>query len=244
MQELCKTLKNNLVCKYDEYFSTIHKLDSLEVRQGIITLNGYNGTEGQYVVLCGDSWYCETDTVLSSGIVHGVHKLETSNTIKTKYEYANFDSAKNNYVLDNIRISIVQNEQFAFNIFKANPNNYIFIMPIGSSTDNKELNSYITKTEKFKIIVILYDAKDINQFNNMTISREIENDIISGIMDDFIFINSQYAFSTANTTILEMSFNRLVELVYEKEPNCYLMTLIPPLIKIDELEKVIEINET
>jgi len=242
-KDICKLIKSK-ICNFSNLFvDTKTKLSSLSIVDGVINLNGYSGVVGNYVTLCTDTIFtCSTTDKLGSDIIFNIHQLTSVNTIETKYKYVNatydtFDI----YVLENIRVMIVVSEELAFETFKNNPNNYIFVVPNGTTT-KKILSSETILNKKSKIIVMLHNLDDIMQINNLDNIDSISNLLISILSIDYIIHDVNIVLGTQNSIIATIDVSKEISISKYNLNNCYLLDFKNPKLKdndeIGELEMI------
>jgi len=246
-KDICKLIKSK-ICNFSNLFvDTKTKLTNLTIVDGTINLNGYNGVVGNYVTLCTDTNFtCSNDDKLGSDIIFNIHQLTTTNTIETKYKYVNatydvFDI----YVLENIRVMITVSEELAFETFKNNPNNYIFIIPNGTTT-KKILSSETILNKNSKIIVMLHNLDDIMQIENLNNMDSISNLLISILSIDCIVNDINIVLGTQNSIIATIDITKEISISKYDLNNCYLLDFVNPKLKdsdnIGELEMIEELN--
>ena len=243
-KDICKLIKSK-ICNFSNLFvDTKTKLTNLTIVDGVINLNGYTGIKDNYIVLCtNDNFICDNNNnKLGSDVIFNIHQLTTTNTITTKYKYVNivydtFDI----YVLENIRVMIVVSEELAFETFKNNPNNYIFVVPTNTTT-KKILRDEVILNKKAKIIVMLHNLDDIMQINNLDNIDSISNLLISILSIDYIIHDVNIVLGTQNSIIATIDVSKEISISKYNLNNCYLLDFKNPKLKdsdeIGELEMI------
>jgi hypothetical protein len=223
---ICELIKSKLSCNSIVLFANKIYNNELNINDGIGTLNGYNGEIGDSIRICANNKFdCDDINLISSDLIFTTHILNTSNSFNLKYEYINLNIEVN--IFNKINIVTISSETIAFEIFKNNPNNYIFIIPTVKKLNHYD-NSNISLEQYYNILIYLYNKEDINNFihiNTINTIDTIENEIINILLNDnYKFINSEFVFNTQYTLIKKMEISNKINLDrYNNE--CYNLTL-------------------
>jgi hypothetical protein len=247
-KDICKLIKSK-ICNFANLFvDTKTKLTDLNITDGVINLNGYTGLKDNYIVLCtDDNFICDENNKLSSDIIFNIHQLTTSNTIDTRYKYVNvvYDNI-DIYVLENIRVMITVSEELAFETFKNNPNNYIFVVPTNTTT-KKILTDEVILNKNCKIVVMLHNLDDIMQVNNLENIDNISNLLISVLSIKYQINDVKIVLGTMNSIIATIDITKEISISKYNLNNCYLLDFVNPKLKdednIGELELIKNISD-
>jgi len=224
---ICELIKSKLSCNNIALFtSKIYNNIELNINSGVGVLNGYNGEIGDSIRICANNKFdCDDINLISSDLIFTTHILNTTNSFNFKYEYIDLNMQVD--ILNKINIVTISSETIAFEIFKNNPTNYIFIIPT-----IKKLNNYdsanISLEQYYNILIYLYNREDINNFIHINTIDIIENEIINILLNaNYKFNSSEFVFNTQYTLIKKMQIsNKIILDRYNNE--CYNLTLTNP----------------
>ena len=224
---ICELIKSKLSCNSIVLFANKnYSRIELNINDGIGILNGYNGKIGDSIRICANNKFdCDDINLISSDLIFTTHILNTINSFNFKYEYIDLNIEVN--ILNKINIVTISSETIAFEIFKNNPTNYIFIIPTVKKLNNYD-NSDISLEQYYNILIYLYNKEDINNFTHINTIDSIENEIINILLNaNYNFINSEFVFNTQYTLIKKMEIsNKIILDRYNNE--CYNLTLTNP----------------
>lgn len=224
---LCELLTSKLPCNDIVLFARDIKSDiELKIEDGKGEFTNYKGTIGDTIRICGDdNFTCDEVDLIDTSLIYTNHILESENSFNFKYEYITKDLTVN--ILNKINIITLSSEQLAFELFKSNPANYIFVIPTIKKIQNYD-NEYIRFYKHYVILLLLYNRVDINSTQHITKIEEIENDILNIIVNsEYDFNSSEYVFNTQYTLLKRI--NIVEESSYERSNNeCYNLILNNP----------------
>jgi len=200
---LCDTV-HRVICKYRNLFASKAILTvDIHLEDGVCSLNGFAGVKDDTIFICANDIY--NDNILGKEVIFNKHVLTSSNTFAIDEKYVTQDILNTSIITD-FRIYSVVNETVGFEIFKNNPNNYIFIVPSHGVNKNIAMYSDVYVTDYYDIIIMLNNKNDINQAVNTQLAIEIRNYLIAILHKKYKFTNSEFVFGTQNTTILKNTF--------------------------------------
>jgi len=223
LKNICLRLKA-IVPRYFDDFS-LSDTATIRAGEGVITLINpiVNYQSGDIVTIVGANVTIEKDGIATEHINYS-HILTAENEFRIKQEYISFD-VDNAKVHRDIKILIVGSEALAFEHYKKETENIIFIIPAGakgSKTSSFSSNADIEVVrESFLILIYLRSDDDLLQHENISKVLEIRDIIIRSMVQFKIkylehenmehstieFQQSQFVFNTANSLVYRLEFD-------------------------------------
>ena len=219
LKEICTRLKSIIPYEFDD-FTKVQDCE-LTINEGVFKLSGCSGLNSGFDVTLTDFVGVQELGYLT---VNQLHTLQEGNEIITPYKYVSYPSPIKGRVHSNHNVKIAISEDLAFEAFKSNPSDSIYLVPTVSKskvdTQNGNIDSDALMIEnECKIVIYLTNRNDRGQLENFNRYSKLQKLIIRALSSfkpttsysNISFISNRIELVTDNSIFISMGFKYLVQ---------------------------------